>query len=38
MSTPETFTPAWLADPNIHTVRELPPFSDHEIFASAAEA
>ena len=32
------FTPDWLADPEIFSVNALPPFSDHEIYASLEEA
>ena len=32
------FTPDWLADPEIFAVNTLPPFSDHEVYASVTEA
>ena len=35
---PRVFTPDWLSDPEIFAVNTLPPFSDHEIYADAAEA
>ncbi len=39
MSNPiKEFSTAWLANPEIFSVGELAPFSDHEIFASVAEA
>ena len=33
----EQFNPAWLADPEVFSVNQLPACSDHEIFASAEE-
>ena len=35
---PGVFTPEWLSDPEIFAVNTLPPFSDHEVYASAREA
>ena len=32
------FNLSWLSDPAIHTVREMAPFSDHQVYATAQEA
>ncbi len=34
----DSFSPAWLSDPEVFSVGQLPPCSDHRIFADEAEA